>query len=233
MDNLEENKSTATPEDNKENSQNTLADSKDDAKKDPEKFEKERYNQQMQGKQQQIERTRAIALETAVKLVKADWNELLELHKKDPGLANDVVRKLWYDSYEEAIELAWLNKKNDKDDDEDFDTKYKKKRAEEEHDKALKKADKAFTKLDTEEKEKAQKYFEKITKWHSLDSESVEEFIEMATLFVQKDKLKGSKYEKAKEDFYSWNISKSSKASWDGDEPYIKNGKLVYPSNNK
>jgi UDP-N-acetylmuramyl tripeptide synthase len=60
---------------------------------EPEKFEKQRYNEIISGKQKQIEHTREIAIESAVKLAKVDADSLVELHTKDPKLAEEVAKR--------------------------------------------------------------------------------------------------------------------------------------------
>lgn len=196
-------------------------------------FEKERYNQIVSWKQKQIDSLRQIAIDNAVESAKYNATSLISLHEKDPKLANEVAKKFWYEDYKEAEKeikkMSWdsLSKKTD-DDDEDFDTKYAKRRSQERHEDAMKKAGKAISKLDEEYQEKAQEYLEKITKWQQLDTESIEEYIDMVTLYVTKDKVDGKKIEKAKESFHSSTVSKSSKWSTNEDDwEYISWGKLL------
>lgn len=228
MENLEEENNEVTPdvEETEENSQE-----QDDAEEESVVFEKKRYNEILSWKQAQLDNTRKLALETAVELAKADGSSLIRLYQKDPKLANEVAQDLNYDDYNDALQeikrMSWdsLSKKKD-DEDEDFDTKYTKRRNQERHQDAIKKAEKAMSKLDDEEQEAANKYFEKITKWQQLDTESVDDFIEMVTLFVKKDKNKADKLDEAKKSFWSTNVSKSAKSGADSEWPYIAKGRL-------
>lgn len=73
---------------------------------------------------------------------------------------------------------------------DDFETKYAQKRAQEKHEEAINKAEKILAKLPDDLKEEAQKRFDKVTKGQMLDEETAIEFAEMATLYVNKDNLR-------------------------------------------
>lgn len=227
MEHLEEENVTPEADEAEENSQPQSKESDEDAD-----FEKERYNQIVSWKQKQIDNLRQIAVNSAVESAKYNANSLIDLHNTDPKLANEVAKKFGYDDYKEAEreikKLSWdsLTKKDD--DNEDFDTKYAKRRNQEKHDDAMKKAEKAISKLDDELQDKAQSYLEKITKGQNLDIDSIEEYIDMVTLYVTRDKVDAKKTEKAKESFHSTTVSKSSKWSTNDDEwEYIAWGKIL------
>lgn len=226
MENLEE--EIVTPE--WESQENSHIESDESEEID---FEKERYNQIVSWKQKQIESLRQIAIDNAVESAKYNATSLINLYEKDPKLANEVAKKFGYEDYKEAekeikkMSGDSLSKKKD-DEDDDFDTKYAKRRSQERHEDAMKKAEKAISKLDEEYQEKAQNYLEKITKWQQLDTESIEEYIDMVTLYVTKDKVDEKKVQKAKESFHSTTVSKSSKWSTNDDDwEYIAWGKLL------
>lgn len=90
----------------------------------------------------------------------------MKLHEANPKLANDVAKKFGYDNYKDAESVikAEITKNDKGNDDDEFESKYAKKKAEEEHQRALRLADKEFGKLDEEIGAKAQRYFDKITK---------------------------------------------------------------------
>lgn len=217
---LEEQDNSHTEDDNEESQQASWEANK-------------RHKEQMEWSRKEVERLRSIAIENAVESAKYNANSLISLHSKDPKLANEVAKKFWFEDYKEAEKeikkMSWdsLSKKED-DEDEDFDTKYAKRRSQERHEDAMKKAEKAINKLDEEYQEKAKMHLEKITKGQQLDTESIEEYIDMVTLYVTKDKVDGKKIEKAKESFHSTTVSKSSKWSSNDDEwEYIAWGKLL------
>jgi len=133
-------------------------------------------------------------LETEIKKASIDANSLLELHRQDPKLANEVSQSFGYNSYEDvAQKLADDKPSNNGISEEDFDARYNRRRDQEEHEKSLKKAEKAISKLDDEQREKAQSYFDKISRGHMLDEDTALEFAEMATLYVNKDKMKADR----------------------------------------
>lgn len=229
MEHLEE-EEIVTPE--WEEQENSHTDSEESNEEEAD-FEKERFNQIVSGKQKQIDSLRQIAIDNAVEAARYNASSLIKLHDTDPKLANEVAKKFGYENYEqaelEAKRMSWdaLSKKKD-DDDEDFDTKYAKRRDQEKHEEAMKKAEKSIKKLDEELQEKAQGYLEKITKWQKLDVDSIEEYIDMVTLYVTKDKVDTKKTEKAKESFHSSTVSKSSKWSTSEDDGiYISGGKIL------
>lgn len=146
-----------------------------------------RHAEQLEGSRAEVARMREIAIESVAKASQKDVNVFLETHSKDPKLANDVAKKLGYDDANEV--LAQINKKPEKVED-DFDTKYTQRRAQEEHEKAIAKAEKIIAKLPEDLREEAQKRFDKATKGQTLDEETAIEFAEMATLYVNKDNLR-------------------------------------------
>lgn len=195
----------------------------------------ERYKQQMKGDKADAERFKNIAIEAWYKAASNDADTLLELHKQDPKLAKEVANRFDFASskrwtYENFLQWKESTTKKTYTEDE-IEKVVEEREIKKEHEKAINKASKSIAKLDEEERESAQKYFDKITKWHTLDTESVEEFIDMATLYVRKDKVNEKKFNEAKEEFHSTSVSKSQKANSDDSSwEYIKNGRL-YNSN--
>jgi hypothetical protein len=51
-----------------------------------------RYKEQLAGSTQEATRYRAMVLETEIQKASNDASSLLELHKKDPKLANEVAK---------------------------------------------------------------------------------------------------------------------------------------------
>lgn len=159
---------------------------------------KERYKQQMEGSKKEAERLAKLAFNAQVKLAQQDANNLLELHKQDPKLAEQVAEKFGYSSFDEAKKSITGSEDTELvPQQEDFDTQYQKKRAEERHQEALEEVALFFDKsnLEADQQEQAQEYFDKITGWRQLTRSEAMEFAEMATLYVQKDSLKQNKFE--------------------------------------
>lgn len=144
-----------------------------------------RHAEQLTGSRAEVARLEQIAVESVAKASEKDVNVFLETHSKDPKLANKVAIELGYANADEV--LASINRPGEED---DFETKYAQKRAQEKHEEAITKAGKILAKLPEELKEEAQKRFDKITKGQLLDEETAIEFAEMATLYVNKDNLR-------------------------------------------
>ncbi len=144
-----------------------------------------RHAEQMAGSLAEVARLEQIAIDSVARASEKDVNVFLETHSKDPKLANKVAIELGYANAEEV--LASIKKPAKED---DFETKYAQKRAQEKHEEAITKAGKILAKLPDELKETAQKHFDKITKGQTLDEETAIEFAEMATLYVNKDNLR-------------------------------------------
>jgi hypothetical protein len=92
-DNLEEKKDEALETDNPQKSQEELA---------KEELTKERYKQQLEGSKAEAERLKAMLIDEEVSKASQDAKKLLELHKKDPKLADEVAKKFNYSSFDEA-----------------------------------------------------------------------------------------------------------------------------------
>ena len=146
-----------------------------------------RHAEQMAGSIAEVARLREIAVDVYASQSEKDASAFLEVHSKDPKLANEVAKKLGYSNADEV--LAQINKKPAKAED-DFETKYAQKRSEEKHEEAITKAQKILGKLPEELREEAQAYFADITEGKKLDEDKAIKFAEMATLYVNKDNLR-------------------------------------------
>jgi hypothetical protein len=192
-----------------------------------------RQKQIEEGNRAENIRLRNLFIDREVEKVSQDATSLLGLYDKDPKLAKEVAKKIdreaseWkdFDSF-----LNWVKKSSAED---DFETRYQKKRAEERHQEAIKKVEKQFSKLPEELREKAQAYFDKITKGKQLDEDDAMEFAEMTTLYVNKDKIKEWSYSDAMAELSSNWISKSKKPSKDESNWIVRDGELVNLSSNK
>lgn len=193
----------------------------------------ERQKQIEEGNRAENIRLRNLFIDREVEKVSQDATSLLGLHEKDPKLAKEVAKKIdrdaseWkdFDSF-----LKWVKKTSAED---DFETRYQQKRAEEKHQEAIKKVEKQFSKLPEELREKAQTYFDKITKGKQLNEEDAMEFAEMTTLYVNKDKIKEWSYSDAMAEMASNWISKSKKPSKEESNWIVRDGQLVNLSSNK
>ena len=224
MDNLE-NKKTQTPlKDNSDNGADTNQN---------EDLTKERWKQQLEWSKKEADKYRQYALETEVSKAKTDANSLLELHDKDPKLANEVAKRFWYESFDDARKTIDQSKVNSNEfTEERFEEMYQRRRQREEHDLATKKAEEVLNRLEWEAKEKAQSYFNRISEGKTLDTNTALEFAEMATLYVSRDKLKSDKFSDSLAKLWSNSISNSKKDTWSQWGDYIvKNWRLILKSN--
>lgn len=146
-----------------------------------------RHAEQMAGSMAEVARLREIAVDSIAKASQKDASVFLETYAKDPKLANDAAIVLGYSNANEI--LYELNQKPAKVED-DFETKYAQKRAEEKHEEAIVKAGKILAKIPEELREEAQAYFNDMTEGKRLDEDKATKFAEMATLYVNKDNLR-------------------------------------------
>lgn len=206
-----------------------------------------RYKEQMKWDKADALKYRQMALDAEVAKAKKDGNSLTDLHNKDPKLASEVAKEFWFDSYDEAINAykeqtkwdssevsmkentAWDDYISKKDLDKIIEERENKKL----HEVATKKAEKIIGKItDDDLREKAQANFDKITKGRILTLDEAEEFAEMATLYVSKDKIKGEKYDEWLASLWSIGLSSSKKWSKSKDDDYVVVwGKLVLNPN--
>lgn len=221
MDNLE-NKETQAPAVDNPDTNDTWG----------EELTKERWKQQLEWSKKEAEKYRQYVVDVEYQKASENANSLLELSDKDPKLANEVAKKFWYDSVDEVKkELEKSNPKVNDFTEEKFEELYQKRRAKEEHEQAIKKAENVISQLDDELKDKAKTYFNKISKWQTLDMETALEFAEMATLYVSKDKLKKDKYDDSISLLWSNNISSTKPKKSDDDWPIIIWWKLILNPN--
>ncbi len=191
----------------------------------------ERYKNQINWSKQEAERLSQLSFDTAVKSVWYDADYLLELHDKDPKLANKVAKEFWYSDYDDAKStMSWWEEKKESNlfTEDDFDAMYQKRRDKEVHEKSLENAKTKISK--TSNSEEVRKQFEKLVKWRQLNDEEATKFVEMANLYVNKDSLLWSKRWQSLEMLSSnwlWNSKKQ-----DTEAKYIvKWGKYVLKSN--
>jgi len=204
MDNLQDNNNKQAPE--KVNPEITSENEK-----------LERYKQQVEGSKKEAERLRNLALESEVKIAELDANSIIELHDKDPKMADEVAKRFWYTDYKDAsASINPVSKKtSDLSEEEKFNKWYKEKRATEESEKAHTEANKILSKLDESSKGDAEKYYKMITEGKKLTVSQATEFARMATLYVNKDKIKGDKFTEWLINLWNtwlWSQSKTQKA---------------------
>ncbi len=174
---------------------------------------KERYKQQLEGKQKQVdaERERAeknewMLIDSELERSKSDNSHLLSLHERDPDLAEKVAQRfVWpswekiesFDQYRGFVETP----KEDQQLTEDQIGKRVERLVEEKlasynlqqtHQQALKTSDELFWNLDEEIRLAAKEKFNTITEGKTLTPKEATEYAEMATFHVSKDKMTAS-----------------------------------------
>ena len=199
-----------------------------------------RYKEQITWNKQEAERLRNKVIDLHVEKASVRAESLLELNDEDPKLANEVAKKFWYENFEDAKTRVfddvpakaeslqtWLTP-------DEFERMYTARRNKEQHEEALKKAEKLFWKIKDEWlQEKAKEYFEKITWDKTLSVESAIEFAEMATLYVSKDKLKSKALEDGIVALWSiWLWDSKTTTSKKSEQDYIiRNWQLILKPN--
>jgi len=224
MDNLEEKDIVAPVLDNPQTPESTT-----------DELTKERYKQQIEWSRQEAEKYREIALQAEYDKASKDGSSLLELHEKDPKLADEVAKRFNFTNFQAAKDylLKAANPDADKGTltEDQFETMYQKRKQKEEHDRAIKKVDSAFNKLDDWLKEKARAYFDKISEGKQLDVDTALEFAEMATLYVSKDNLKLDAFSKWMDMLWSTSVSNSKKVSEEKWHYVIRDWQVILVSN--
>ena len=203
-DNLHDDKNIETPE--KDNSQNAP---------DVAPETKLRHDQQMEGARKEVQRLRDLAIESEVKRAEVDANSIVELHDKDPKMANEVAERFWYSSFEEI--KSSLSNDNETDnttsEKDKFNQWYEEKKAKEESVNAHSEADKILNSLEWDLQTEAKKYYKMMTKGRDLTTSEATEMAKMATLYVNKDNLKSERLQEWLMNFGNTGLGKSAPAS--------------------
>lgn len=213
----------------------------------PDEQVSKRHAEQMEWARKEVQRLKEIAIEAAVKEASVNAKSLIDLHSKDPKLANEVAKKFNYSSYEEAKkvidEMDWWTAKQqsswwltEEEFEKKFQERYQKMKSEETHQQALSKAYWIINKLPEELRDLATSKFDKAVWKKKLTIEDAVEFAEMATLYVTKDKLKWAKREEALAmlaSTWAWNSSNVVSDDDDWKKYVVRNWRLVLVSKSK
>mgnify|MGYP006888280946 CR=1 FL=1 len=207
-----------------------VEDSQHEESEETELMDKKRHKELLHGKEQELAQARNQTAQIAFEVVENDIMKLLDYHAKDPKLAKRVAERFdWWTSEYWTYENFLKGNKNGVD---DFDSKYEKRRAQEVHEESLKKAQKILDKVPENLQEEAKAYFDEITEGKTLTEDKALKFAEMATLYVNKDKIsKDKKTQAIKELSSSW-VPSTTGGSSDPDELIVngfkrENGKWV------
>ena len=119
----------------------------------------ERYKQQMEGSKQEAQKFRDLAIESEVKRAEVDANSIVDLHAKDPKMADEVAKKFWYDSYKDVESSLKPQAKPSEElsESERFEKFYKEMRAKEEGSNATSEAEKILNSLEWDTQAEARK----------------------------------------------------------------------------
>ncbi len=205
-DNLLDDKIIETPD--KDNSPTTT---------DQEKLD--RYKQQMEGSKQEAQKFRNLAIESEVKRAEVDANSIIELHGKDPKMAEEVAKKFWYSTYKD-VETTLnkpttpepINNTDDASERDKFNQWYEERKVQEESSNAHSEADKLFATLEWDTQTEARKHYKMMTDWRNLTVNQATEMAKMATLYVNKDNLKSEKLQEWLLNFGNTWLSQSAPA---------------------
>lgn len=220
--------------------QNTVPEATDEVIEETlDEVTKERYKQQIEWSRKEVDRLTEIVLQTAIREASKDASTLLELHKQDPKLASKVAENFDWSNTERGTYKGFLKQDatvSKSLSDEEIEALAERKAeeilAKKEHEKAVTKAQKMFSKLDEDLQEEAIKRFNKLVWNQVLTEDDAVELAEMATLYVSKDKWNWDRYSNAVASLASTGVSKSKKPSWEDLVSVIRDGKIVLiPSN--
>jgi len=222
----------ATPE--KDNSPKWTQDPDFEAKE-------KRYKEQLAWSAKEAERLRWIILDSEVQKASKDGKSLLELHKTDPKLAEEVAKKFNYVSFEDAkkfIESGWSDDKKIETKPvtkEDFEKWYKEKEDAKIRGWSENAAEKIFAEISDEKiRKEAEAGFKKIVWDKTLSKDEAVEIAKMVTLYANRDNLKKEKLNNELWDLSSIWLWTSKKITDNGKKTVVKDWKLVIlDSNNK
>lgn len=222
---------TETPEKDYSQTETETPQEKPETKEEVEYIDKKRHAEIVHGKEAELQKARNVAIESAYKYaVNTDAWILLEINKEDPKLAKAVADKIDWESSEYGTFENFLKWRKVSSED-DFETKYEQRRKKEVHEESLKKAQKVIDKLPDDVKEEAQAYFDDIIEGKTLNEDKALKYAEMATTYVNKDKVKKDTKSEAEKILSSTNLPKgwtNAKAtSWDTRVRDAKLNKLV------
>lgn len=202
-DNLDTNTSetSETVEDETTEEENSQTQEQEDDQPQEDQKEK-RWKEQLSGSKKEVERKTALAVDMAHDAIVAadDANKLIELHEKDPKVAELVAKKMWFKDYAHAKyaidhtdeEGNVQEQPNDK-----FDQWYNERRSKEKHQEALEVAESILEKLPDNLQEEAKEYFEDLIEWKTLTESKARQYADMATLYVSKGKSKEAREQEA------------------------------------
>jgi len=158
--------------------------------------QRKRHLEQLEWSKQEVAKKESLLIETYKKMAEHDASVLQELYDKDPKITNRIAQEFWYDDYNDLKSIMidtdetkdkWLSE-------DDLEKWYQNRRKKDEHLDAIKKATKELSKLPEEVREKAQEYFDDMIEWKTLTDEKAMNYLNMVTLYLNKDKLKDDKY---------------------------------------
>lgn len=189
-----------------------------------------RHAEQLAWSRAEVERLKNLAIDYAHKTASQNIDSLKDLYKQDPKLAKETAERFdweWSDYWSFQNFLSWKTKNSkEPSQDDDFERKYQERKAQEETQKAEKLIEKLVGKLDDSEQDAVNNYIEKFKK-SRMTTDEAKELVEMATLYVNRAKLKEWKKEEILEKMSSTGIS-SSKKPWEVKTKYvIRNNKMV------
>ena len=203
-----------------------------------EELKAERHAQQEAWSKQEVDRLRGIAIDSAVTAGKYNAQSLLDLHEKDPKLAEEAAKRFsdddWnlYNSFDALKSDVFKEEEAKASPQWDFDKMYEERRAKEVHQESLQKANDLLSKLDDGLAEEAKKYFDKLSDGRTLDIQSALEYADMATLYVSKDKIREGRFSDWLTQLSSTNVGTSKKSTKSESKMILNgNGELVLDSN--
>ena len=216
----------------------------DNSQEPLEDLTKERYKQQMawsraevERYQQEAEKSSALVEEMAINAAKSDGNHLLELHAKDPALAERVALKGFNMSIDEVKAYMnwwtqWVPEKPSDDFETKFEAEYQKRLQSDQHTSAIQTADTIFDKLPEDIQQEAKDKFAMLSEWRKLTPQQATEYAEMATLYVSRGNAKANvtnEYLKSLSSTPSWSKAVAP-TEWD---EYIISGRQFIRKSSK
>ena len=193
LDNLDDlETATPTPEVEEDNSEESI-DQDQEGKETPEKetpkeptAKELRHQQQEEGRLAEVQRLRGMVIDAEVAKASNDAKSLLDLHDKDPKLAEEVAKKFGYADFKDAKKqiTAW-DEPEVVDQKEQFETWYQERKAKEDHETALVEAQAIISQLPEDLQEEAIEEFNDLIDGKVLTKEKALKYANMVSLSVQ------------------------------------------------
>lgn len=222
---------TVTPTPTKEEDNSNQNESDQEEELSPKEL---RHQQQEEGRVAEVLRLRNMVIDAEVDKASVNGNSLLELHAKDPKLAEEVSKRFWFANYKEAKQSIKPVEEETKvkPTEDQFEERYQARKAKEEHETALTTAQAIIDDLPEDVRDEAIELFNDLIDGKTLTTAKAKKYAEMATLTVNKGKSPKLDTTEWLRKLSTTGISKSNKAVKEDNQMIIFDGEEIFLNSN-